>query len=254
MDLKSFNRIEDFVIKLKTSGVSIEENNIERQKSLLEFSDIDGTIEMIEEHQGIEIPKSNLHYFYLTSLHLDWSSSGQKEDFLYGGYRLNFFNNLPFPSHFWKIDNEFPEPDEEEFFNKLAYFQRSGHGDDGTYSCFLREGKYPCDIYFYDRGIYWKIDLDLDEYFELLLKYKSVAAWQFFYIDTEELIKKLDGLNCKAWPFITFSDLPEETTPRVEGVLYHMDKIIRLFPKLFPEVDLSYATKKRDALKVALGK
>jgi len=255
MELTIFNKVEGLTNDLvQHDSIDLEENNLNNTRKSHEYIDLEEMVEIVEEERGIALPESVLKYCYISSIHLDWTYS-KDVNWLYGGARFNFFDCLAFPSNFWKLDHDPPaSKTEEEFLNKLVYFQRSGHGDDGTFGCFLREeGQYPCDIYFYDKGIYWKLDLTLDEYFDKLIEYKTVASWQYFYIETEDLIKKLEGVTCKAWSFITFSDIKEEA-PRIEGVLYHMNMIVSLFPKLFPDVDLSHAIAQRDSLSQALGK
>jgi len=243
----TFERISSFVEELKSNKhIVIEEDNTQLCREDLEFIDIDYMLNNVNRNKNMQIDIDDLHYSYLTGLILDWEYS-KGQEWIYGGYKFNLFNCLASPSHFWKIYNAPPNSKEQEnFLNDLVYFQKSGHGDDGTFGCFYREGKYPCDIYFYDAGVYWKMNISLDDYFEKMLKYKAVAAWQYFFIDAKDIIKKLDGLTCENWPVATVDRI--DSLPKAKGVLHQMDKIIRLFPILFPDVDLFEVKVSRDQL------
>lgn len=179
------------------------------------------------------------------------------------------------PSNFWKRYNDSPrfwknnrQPEAEAiceaFLPKLNYINGSGHSSDGTFGCILREdGIYPCPVYFYDSGIWFKMDLSLEEYYEKMLNSKAVYYWQYFYVATEEIVQKLGNFK----PIFIEADTKYLEGPTAgledkfrdgtftysaEGVLHQMKNIIKLFPKLFPDMDLTHFKEKCDALKKAL--
>lgn len=256
--------------------ISVNKNNIEEVKKGIGFFS-ERMLTRAKERMQIIIPEEDYKYHIIRSLTLDWSSTPSEPngEYLWGGFQLlSLIESLGTHSHFWdnyNNDSRFwknnPQPGAEamwrEFLPKLNYFQKSGHGDDGTYGCILREeGVYPCPVYFFDSGIWFKMDMNLEEYYDTLIASKAVYYWQYFYIDTQEIVRKLGNYKpryteCDTYYYHgpnSFSNQFEDGTftYSAQGVLYQMKIIIKRFPKLFPSVDLTYFKERCDALEKAL--
>lgn len=270
-------KLEQLIITISNNNqLKVEKNNIEEIKESKDY--ISNMIfEQATKAIAVEIPKADYQYDSISSLILDWSAVAEPDEtYLWGGFQiLGLFESLGYPSHFWKIYNDSrfwknnPQPEaeaiSEEFLPKLNFFHKSGHGDDGTFGCILREkGVYPCPIYFYDKGIWFKMDMTLGEYYDTMILCKAVFYWQYFYIDTAEIVMKLGNFKPRfkeygAYYFegptgASFLDQYEDGTftTSAEGVLHQMKIIIKRFPKLFPDVDLTYFKERCDALEKAL--
>jgi len=237
---------------LNNAKILVEENNLSYTIDKANNMVLEEYDKWIQEGVGIQITHNHLEYMLISGLRLDWTNEKILDDnntYIYGSFFLHgVLEPIVFPSYFWEVYND-PIEDEKqrETLQKLGYFQRSAHGDDGTFGCFYRESKeYPFPIYFYDNGIYFPMTLNLDKYFEAMLFCKAVVLWQYFYLEPKDIINGLEGLNCDDWISL-YSDL-EGNPPRVEGIIKHMDVLIRQFPLLFPDFEISFFKNKRDAL------
>jgi len=275
--MKILQKLEKFIIEISNNDkITIDKNNIEEVKKSADFFS-QRLLSRAEERINLIIPEEDFQYDSIGSLILDWDATTNEsdEEYLWGGFQLlSLIESLGVNSHFWDIynnDNRFwgnnPQPEAEaiwkEFLPKLNYFQKSGHGDDGTYGCILREeGVYPCPIYFFDSGIWFKMDMTLEEYYNTMIACKAVYYWQYFYIDTQEIVKKLGNykpryIEADAYyyhgPNSSNNKFEDGTfTYSAEGVLHQMKNIVKRFPKLFPDVDLIYFKERCDALEKAL--
>jgi hypothetical protein len=274
--MKVIEKLDKFIKELYNNSLIVNENNIEEVIKDAGFLS-QRILTRAKDWIKVEIPEEDYQYNSISALTLDWSSKTNEpdEEYLWGGFKiLGLFESLGYPSHFWdnyNNDNRFwknnPQPEAEavwqEFLPKLNYFHKSGHGDDGTYGCILREeGVYPCPIYFFDSGIWFKMDMSLEEYYNTMIACKSVYYWQYFYIDTQEIVKKLGNYKPVYIEYDSkylqgphpFSDKFKDGTftYSAEGVLYQMKNIIKRFPKLFPDVDLTYFKERCNALEKAL--
>lgn len=250
-----------------------------KNRELLKVRDSQENFKEVLEIVNIDVPKEDWKYLDLGSIMLDWDSitNEHDEEYLWGGFKIHSYSSaLSTPSHFWdnyNNDSRFwknnSQPEAEaiwkEFLPKLNYFQKSGHGDDGTYGCILREeGVYPCPIYFFDSGIWFKMNMSLEEYYDTMIACKAVYYWQYFYIDTQEIVKKLGNYKPVYIEYDAkylqgphpFSDKFKDGTftYSAEGVLHQMKNIIKRFPKLFPDVDLAYFKERCVALEKVLNK
>lgn len=274
------DKIENLINALEANqSISVIENGILENRRLLKYRDAEENFEEVFDAAKIRVPKEDWKYEDLGSLCLDWDSSASEPDesYLWGGFRFhNFSSALESPSYFWKSwndDTRFwknnPQPEAEaiwkDFLPKLNHFHKSGHGDDGTFGCILREeGVYPCPVYFYDSGIWFRMNMTLKEYYNAMIACKAVYCWQYFYIDTQEIVTKLDSFNPRylehgAYYFKgprgggSLDEYRDGTiTSSAQGVLLQMKNIIKRFPKLFPDVDLIYLKERCDALENAL--
>lgn len=270
--------VEDFINELHTNEhISVLSDGILENRRLLKYRDAKENFEEVYSETKISVPKEDWKYEDLGSLHLDWESGTiePEEFYLFGGFKLHHFSSaLTDPSDFWRAyngDNRFWEnnsqPEAEaiwkDFLPKVNYFEKSGHGDYGTYGCILRdEGVYPCPVYFFDSGIWFELPMSLSAYYDAMIACKAVHYWQYFYIDTEEIVEKLGNFRPvfieHGAKFIkgphTFGDKFKDGTftTSAEGVLQQMKNIIKRYPKLFPDVDLGYFKERYSALEKAL--
>ncbi|WP_234109207.1 MULTISPECIES: hypothetical protein [Chryseobacterium] len=271
-------KFEQCINELKENAlVNVREENTAKNRRLLPFRDYKENFDEVYAALKVNVPEADYQYEDLGALSLDWDAVTDQpdEEYLWGGFKiLGLLESLGLHSHFWDIynnDNRFwsnnPQPEAEavwkDFLPKLNYFQKSGHGDDGTFGCILREeGIYPCPVYFYDSGIWFKMDLSLEEYYNTMIDCKAVYYWQYFYIATEEIVQKLGNFKPV---FIEYDEKYLEGphpfgdkfrdgifTYSAEGVLHQMKNIIKRLPKLFPDMDLTYFKEKCDALEKAL--
>lgn len=275
--MKILQKLENFIVEIcNNDKITVDKNNIGEVKKSADFFS-KRLLSRAEERIKLEIPIKDYQYDSIGSLTLDWSSTINEpdEEYIWGGFQLlSLIEALGVNSHFWDIynnDSRFwennPQPEAEavwrEFLPKLNYFHKSGHGDDGTYGCILREeGVYPCPIYFFDSGIWFKMDMTLEKYYNTMIACKAVYYWQYFYIDTQEIVKKLGNykpryIEADAYyyrgPKFTLDKFEDGTfTYSAEGVLHQMKNIVKRFPKLFPDVDLTYLKERCDALEKAL--
>lgn len=267
-----------FLSKLTDNrSLRIIENTVSDVINKNDFRQFDRKYKRANKILKVGIPIEDFKKFLsLGSLTLDWSIAlPQNLGNLWGGFQIHgYASALGSPSHFWDTYNSGnrvwkhnPYPEDEaiykEFLPKLNYFQKSGHGDDGTYGCFLREeGVYPCAIYFYDSGIWFPMDLTLEEYYEAMIASNAVYYWQYFYIDTALIVKKLGNYKpiyeeygskyaTGPCPFLDKYKNGELVTS-AQGVLYQMKIIIDSFPEIFPGYDLTFFKEKYQALEKAL--
>jgi len=274
------DNIESFIYSLlENSNISVNKETTKINRELLKYRDVEENFEEVYNATKIKVSKGDWKYEEIGSLTLDWDATTNvpNEEYLWGGFKFHTFSSaLESPSHFWDIYNNDirfwknnPQPEAEavwkEFLPKLNYFHKSGHGDDGTYGCILREeGVYPCLVYFFDSGIWFKMDMSLEEYYNTMIYCKAVYYWQYFYIDTQEIVQKLGnykpvfieyGAKYVEGPH-PFSDKFKDGTftYSAEGVLHQMKNVIKRFPKLFTDVDLAYFKERCDALEKALNK
>ncbi|MEW7281344.1 hypothetical protein ABW636_22380 [Aquimarina sp. 2201CG1-2-11] len=260
--------------------IRVNKNTLQEEIELGQYRNMERSLRRANKILKLELPEIDFEKFIkLGSLILDWdiSNTDDKNDYLWGGYQIHgFASALGSPSHFWDTYNSGnrafknnPNPKDEaiyeEFLPKLNYFHKSGHGDDGTFGCFLREeGVYPCPIYFYDSGIWFPMNMSLDEYYESMMKCNAVYYWQYFYIDTDLIVEKLGnykpiyeeyGAQYATGP-CPFLDLYKEGTlvTSAEGVLHQMKIIIKRFPKIFPSYDVNFFQERHNALEEAISK
>lgn len=277
MPMKVLEKFDLFITEICSNGaLIIDKNNIAKVKKNADFfSQL--LLSRAEERINFKIPAEDYQYDSIGSLTLDWSSSTNEpdEEYLWGGFKLlslieslgansYFWDNYNNDSRFWK-NNLQPEAEEiwRAFLPKLNYFHKSGHGDDGTYGCILREeGVYPCPVYFFDSGIWFEMNMSLEEYYDTMIACKAVYYWQYFYIDTQEIVKKLGdykpvfieyGIKYLEGPHPFGDQFKHGTfTYSAEGVLHQMKNIVKRFPRLFPDLDLTYFKKRCEALEKAL--
>ncbi|MBB5332608.1 hypothetical protein [Chryseobacterium koreense] len=271
-------KFEQFINELKQNPhISVNEESVADNRELLEYRDNEECFEEVYEDWKIRVPEEDWKYNDLGSLCLDWDSVTDQpgEEYLWGGFQLHTFSSaLSSPSDFWDRYNDSPrfwrnnpQPEAEAiwetFLPKLNYINGSGHGSDGTFGCILREeGIYPCSVYFFDSGIWFEMDMNLETYYNTMIDCKAVYYWQYFYIKTEEIVKKLGNFKPVFIEYDAkylegphpFADKFRDGTftYSAEGILHQMKNIIKRFPKLFPDFDLTYFKEKCDALEKTL--
>ncbi len=238
MDIK--NKIIEFDRMISNS--SIIENVAEKSKinklSIPDFMLLDN-IKYIEGINNFIIDKRYLDYFKVINNSCCWIYTNKENQFIYGGFLLyGCTDALCFESDFWKIynpiDGQKLDDNELEFFKKLNWFDKQSWGDDGKYSCFLREpGEFPPKLYFYDCGAYFPMTITFDEYFDAMIASCGVRGWQYFYIDIPD-------------------DFPDFREVNKTVVLKDLEFILEMLPKLFPDKDFSYHIGRMEYIKERL--
>ena len=270
-------KFEQFINELKNNPlVKVREENTTKNRRLLPFRDYKENFDEVYEELKVQVPEADYQYEDLGALSLDWDATTNEpdEEYFWGGFQLQTFSSaLSSRSNFWNRYNSQrfwknnPQPEAEAvwetFLPKLNYINGSGHGSDGTFGCILREeGIYPCSVYFFDSGIWFEMDMNLETYYNTMIDCKAVYYWQYFYIETEEIVKKLGSFKPV---FIEYDEKYLEGphpfadkfrdgtfTYSAEGILHQMKNIIKRFPTLFPDFDLTYFKEKCDALEKTL--
>lgn len=238
---KSFNFINVFFKYLQDSKVEMVDNNT--NINLLSLSDrfLKRRISLLSGKWNILMKEENLDVFNLSGVSICWVYTNKENEFIYGGFLLNGFSEaLIYDSDFWKIYNPINgqslDDKEEEFLKKLNWFDKQAWGDDGKYSCFLREpGEFPPKLYFYDSGAYFPMTITFDEYFDAMIASCGVRGWQYFYIDIPD-------------------EFPDFKEVNKNVVLKDLEFIIEMLPKLFPDKDFTYHINRMDYLRSKLEK
>lgn len=268
-------------------NIKIEKNNIDEIKGEKPFIS-ERAVRRAQETMGIEIPQEVYDHQAISSLRLKWTASGQYDwdndvelRYLKGGFAIDgllsalggessFWKNYNGDSRFWKTDyQQEAKAVYETFLPQLNDFQSSARGEseasDGTYGCILREkGVYPCPVYFFDSGMWFEMNMTVEQYYDAMMHCKAVYYWQYFYIDTDKIVKELANFNPRYLEYGAYyfngpqggATLDEYrdgiVTSSAHGVLIQMQTIIKRFPKLFPDVDLTYFKERCEALEKAL--
>jgi len=117
--------------------------------------------------------------------------------------------------------------------------------------CFYREhGKWPLDIYFFDKGLRIKMDLSLEEYVEALIDSCAVGYWQYFYVDIDELVEQNKRLFLRHGGFNSSPSNDEDLdSPRLKYLVDELNNITTNLPILFPGKDFSYHKSRLEEIK-----
>ncbi|MFZ4475447.1 MAG: hypothetical protein ACOYPR_09665 [Saprospiraceae bacterium] len=211
-------------------------------------------IEAAREFGNILLDESEIKFIEVSTISFLWTNRVKGKGFpalIYGGIQMKgFAENLYGESIFWDavVHDTPPAEGLKSEFKKLGAFHKSSWGDDGTFGCFYREGKYPFPIYFFDNGNYYLMNMDLSEYYAAMIYNKAVVGWQYFYIQPEQIIQQLHKRKCAKWGL---GLLQEVEGTRVDGVIELMNRLILLFPDLFPDFEIRFYIEKRDELVAA---
>ena len=233
---KIFKMCTDFFNYLENSEINVEKHLTNTNFLSLSERLLKRKAPLLSEKWNISIKDQDLIIFNLSSISICWSYTNKENQFIYGGFHFNGFSEaLIQDSDFWDLSNSINEyqPDEKEvdFLKKLNWFEKQSWGDDGRYSCFLREaGNFPLKIYFYDNSAYFPMNLTLEEYFEAMIASCAVRGWQYFYIDIPENFPNLVRINKSI-------------------VLKDAELAVELLPKLFPDKDFSYHIGRMDYIR-----
>lgn len=246
-------KFENFINTLyKRPCLTIEVNNLDHIIVSSKETNKEEYIQWIKEDIGLDLPLASMDYMPCSGLIIDWTNEkilSKTKQYLYGSFRLNdLYTPIVAPSTFWEPYNmNFTSNEEKIDLERLNYFQKSGHGDDGTFGCFYRHPmKYPFPVYFYDNGHYFPMSLDLNEYYNAMLLNNAVVLWQYLYVDTKLIIEKLSSKNCSNW--ISLYNNLEGNPNRVSGLIHHFNELIRQLPILFPDFDISLILQKLEEL------
>ena len=231
---------------------NVLEDNYEIIKSVGDFYNYEEKFSILKGKTGIDIPKADWESLATSGLTLDWDRPAEsyEEAYMYGGYVIQDLTMcLGYDDPFWKIDHPSPSDEERLFLEKINYIQRCAHGNDGTYGCLYREqGVYPCPVYFYDKGLYCKMNLDYDQYYESMLASSAVSYWQYFYIDIDEIYSRTRDINADNINSVYHDEIPEGIT-KFEAIINHLESNLKLLPDSFPDKDFSYHQKHLEELK-----
>lgn len=286
--MELFEKFENFMREIANNpNIKIEKNNIDEIKNRKPFIS-ERALLRAREAMGMEISEEVFQYGTIASLGLKWTASGGWDfndeielRYLKGGYEIDgllyalggrstFWKYYNDDSRFWKTDHQLEaKAVYETFLPKLNVFQSSVRGESeasaGTYGCILCEkGVYPCPVYFYDSGMWFEMNMSVEQYYDAMLKCKGVHCWQYFYVDTDKIMKELGNFNPRYLEYGAYyfngpkggastDEYRDGTvTSTAHGVLIQMQNIIYRFPKLFPDVDLTYFKERCNALEKAL--
>lgn len=97
------------------------------------------------------------------------------------------------PPELW---SEETPPEEVEFLKKLHVIDQRPNAGDNKFAAFkLEQGRMPPEIWYYDRGDCFKMDIDYPGYLGALMDTKGITDWQYLFCDvdlTETLQAGLD--------------------------------------------------------------
>lgn len=195
-----------------------------------------------KESEPVKLAEDQKGYIELSAIFkLDWIYSAPEKDYLKGGFRFSgLFESLCLKSKLLKSlkDDNVPYPETEEetaFLNQLNPFVKA-FDDRKFYGCFLRNTpNFPPPIYFYDYGLYFPMNVDLDGYLDAMFASFATYRWQYFYID-EFPPEQLDRMG-KLFRTLNRKNLYQE-----------LKKITESLPKAFPDHDFSYHKERLDFL------
>ncbi len=182
----------------------------------------------------VKLTEEQKEYIRLSGgFELDWTYSAVETEYLQGGFRFSGLSeSLCLGSKLLqglKEDNV-PYEETEKENELLAQLNPFATAFDGRkfYGCFLRNTpNFPPPIYFYDYGLYFPMNVDLDGYLEAMFASFATYRWQYFYID-EFAPEQLDRMG-KLFRTLNRKNLFQELT-----------KISESLPKAFPDHDFSY--------------
>ena len=243
------------MIDVSLRNVDINSIYIDEVEELNKTRNYNRIVEKISGKLDIDILEEDYHFFNYTGMRLDWDNSKNNgfHEYLFGGFDLYGINSaLVYPT---KFHESYYTPElsnrDKNLISQLGYFQKSGHGDDGVFGCLLREkGVYPPKLYLFDHNVIFPLDMTFQQYFDNMLKCNAVTLWQYFFIEPEVIVDKLKDISIEKWHSLYEDKLGDVS--RAHGVLAHMEKVVRMFPRLFPDTDITFFQEKYDALEKAL--
>lgn len=200
---------------------------------------------IISEKAGIEFNDDDIKILSLTSLEMKWQKPYFKDlsGHIYGGASFSIYGSLCGDQDEWLRENPLSHP--QELVDNLYAFNDSEivrHMSQKGRGCFYREpGKWPLDIYFFDKGVRIKMDMSLEEYIQALIDSCAIAYWQYFYVDIDELVKQNKEMLLRYGGFNSSPSNDEELdSPRLKYLIQELDIFVANLPLSFPEKDFSY--------------
>lgn len=217
-------------LKELENNPNIEFTDDKPKKELADFSGnmLEYIVEDIQDMGEITLNDNDLDYLKFATVSFGWRSLLEKPGLvLKGGFVFNGISDaLLFPTDYF--DNAKSINPNEDFTEKLRWFDRLPIGvDDSMRGCFIKEeGNFPPQIAFCNAGADWytKLDFDYYKYMELLFQNYGFKGWQYFYIDINKEI------------------------PRLDKIKEDMKNAVETMPLLFPNKDWSYHEKRYEEL------
>lgn len=270
------NKVLDFVkyIKSKQNFYSTEDNldrTLELSEKTFNFIISEAKADFLYKWDR-EITDEDLKWERIGNLKLDWELNFENI-YLYGGFRnWGFSDAFAFPpqSDYKSIacQHEYFSEEEERFLKEETnLFCKSAHGmGNGTYGIFHRtKEKYPFDILYLDRGLFFKTNFNLDSYYESMIDSMAVCGWEYFYLDFEEIRTKCADFKVgQRWltiyPYsegMAASPLGHNVTgetSRLDAVVHHMEVCVYVLPKIFADKDFTYHQQRLEDFKIFLNK
>lgn len=183
---------------------------------------------------GFTLRDDQVDFFSIFGTSIGWEGKITKpeETVLDGGFKLkSLIESLIFPSDFWRGSFGIPLgsgvviPDELLHFEQWQWFDKRPIGMGDARACFIKESdSFPPPLAFFYLGWYTRLDMDLNQYLELMFYNFAFKGWQFFYIDISNEM------------------------PFYEEVLEQMRNAVLMLPLNFPDKDWSYHIKRYEAL------
>lgn len=246
------NNIINFVESLvKNPLIEITNDSLELVNFALEENFYLRTGEMIKDQFGVSLAKDELE---LENFQVKW----KKPDFtnsmghVYGGFDFSIYRGLCERQDEWLKEN--PLNHSKDLVENLYSFNNSEvelYTPQNGRGCFYREfGKWPLDIYFFDRGIRIKMGILLEDYIQGLLDSCAVGFWQYFYVDIDELIEQNKKMILRNGTFIN-SPIEDKDldSPRLKYLINELEILVTNLPILFPEKDFSYHQNRLEQIK-----
>ena len=268
----TINKFYEFIQNLKHHSVDLKFDRLEYEKIKKEVEgksdklfvkDLERRKNNISRINGFEFPSDHDYLFYLSSLNIRWYRPELKsmEGLLSGGTYINgIIDAFQLATPFWEKANQkfngfslkdLPAiPLNNHWIESPASFLDAEYAP--QYGCFeITPNHFPDKFNYFDSGILHPLPFNsFENYFSALINTGMVKHWQYFYIAPKEIIARNKNL-----PYLTLSlhrssnlhknirNLAFDESiiyDRLDLIMEHLEKCIRLLPKAFPFLDFSY--------------
>ena len=234
---------------------------------------IERWIEMVKSKCSVSVEDDHKLTFSLFSVYLRWEVEDPELGNipLMGGFTFNSGPSMLIsPNGAWRdsyqdyIKYENPDQSARDLVERLTWFESPSFPGRAPlthyYGCVLPNGTtFPNEFYFYDGGVVYALPFKTyAEYIQALLASAGVDCWQYFYIDPKIIVEANKGSN-----YITtqlrvgtrfvedisiYEYNPSYTFDRLDLILEYLNRVARVFPMAFPDMDFSRQAGHVDAL------